>query len=115
VSVFIARCWSIAVALGHLIVDDLELLIRAAIDGLGLASMSDDRAAPHLARSSARERPVFQQQAVGRRHRSPRLRRSRDPRLHVTSLLGAKELRTELAGNSFLADGVPESRPDLGQ
>src|SRR5712691_12286371 len=34
---------------GPLIVDDVELLIRAAIDGVGLAFMSDDRAAPHLA------------------------------------------------------------------
>jgi len=34
---------------GPLIVDDLELVIRAAIDGVGLAFMGDDRAAPHLA------------------------------------------------------------------
>jgi DNA-binding transcriptional LysR family regulator len=34
---------------GPLVVDDLELAIRAAIDGVGLAFMSDDRAAPHLA------------------------------------------------------------------
>jgi DNA-binding transcriptional LysR family regulator len=33
---------------GPLVVDDLELLIRAALDGVGLAFMSDDRAAPHL-------------------------------------------------------------------
>ena len=30
-------------------VDDLELLIRAALDGVGVAYMSEDRAAPHLA------------------------------------------------------------------
>ena len=41
---------SLAVAVnGPLIVDDVELVIRAAIDGVGLAFMSDDRAAPHLA------------------------------------------------------------------
>ena len=34
---------------GPLVVDDVELMIRAAIDGVGLAFMSDDRAAPHLA------------------------------------------------------------------
>jgi DNA-binding transcriptional LysR family regulator len=34
---------------GPLIVDDLDLVIRAAIDGVGLAFMGDDRAAPHLA------------------------------------------------------------------
>ncbi len=34
---------------GSLVVDDVELMIRAAIDGVGLAFMSDDRAAPHLA------------------------------------------------------------------
>ena len=34
---------------GPLVVDDVELMIRAAIDGIGLAFMSDDRAAPHLA------------------------------------------------------------------
>jgi DNA-binding transcriptional LysR family regulator len=40
---------SLAVAVsGPLIVDDVELVIRAAIDGVGLAFMSDDRAAPHL-------------------------------------------------------------------
>lgn len=40
---------SLAVAVnGPLIVDDVELLIRAAIDGVGLAFMSDERAAPHL-------------------------------------------------------------------
>ena len=41
---------SLAVAVnGPLIVDDVELVIRAAIDGVGLAFMSDERAAPHLA------------------------------------------------------------------
>src|SRR3954447_5891619 len=39
---------SVAVS-GPLIVDDLDLVIRAAIDGVGLAYMSDDNAAPHLA------------------------------------------------------------------
>src|SRR4051812_13449488 len=34
---------------GPLIVDDLEMVIRAAIDGVGLAFMSEDDAAPHLA------------------------------------------------------------------
>jgi DNA-binding transcriptional LysR family regulator len=34
---------------GPLVVDDVELVIRAAIDGVGLAFMSEDRAAPHLA------------------------------------------------------------------
>ena len=34
---------------GPLVVDDLDLVIRAAIDGVGLAYMSEDRAAPHLA------------------------------------------------------------------
>jgi DNA-binding transcriptional LysR family regulator len=34
---------------GPLIVDDVELLIRAAIDGVGLAFMSDEQAAPHVA------------------------------------------------------------------
>jgi DNA-binding transcriptional LysR family regulator len=34
---------------GPLIVDDVELLVRAAIDGIGLAFMSDEQAAPHLA------------------------------------------------------------------
>src|SRR5436309_9474028 len=34
---------------GPLVVDDVELMIRAAIDGVGLAFISDDRAAPHLA------------------------------------------------------------------
>lgn len=39
---------SVAVS-GPLIVDDLNLVIRAAIDGVGLAYMSEDNAAPHLA------------------------------------------------------------------
>jgi len=34
---------------GPLIVDDLDMVIRAAIDGVGLAFMSEDHAAPHLA------------------------------------------------------------------
>jgi DNA-binding transcriptional LysR family regulator len=34
---------------GPLVVDDLDLVIRAAIDGVGLAYMGEDRAAPHLA------------------------------------------------------------------
>jgi DNA-binding transcriptional LysR family regulator len=34
---------------GPLIVDDLDLVIRAAIDGVGLAFMSENNAAPHLA------------------------------------------------------------------
>jgi DNA-binding transcriptional LysR family regulator len=34
---------------GPLIVDDVEVMIRAAIDGVGLAFMSEDRAATHLA------------------------------------------------------------------
>jgi DNA-binding transcriptional LysR family regulator len=35
--------------LGPLIVDDVELLIRAAVDGVGLAFMAEDSAGPHLA------------------------------------------------------------------
>src|SRR5437762_10144375 len=34
---------------GPLIVDDVEIMVRAALDGVGLAFMSEDRAAPHLA------------------------------------------------------------------
>jgi DNA-binding transcriptional LysR family regulator len=34
---------------GPLIVDDVDIMIRAAIDGVGLAFMSDELAAPHLA------------------------------------------------------------------
>jgi len=34
---------------GPLIVDDVEIMIRAAIDGVGLAFMSEEHAAPHLA------------------------------------------------------------------
>ena len=34
---------------GPLIVDDLELVIRAAVDGVGLAFMSEEHAAAHLA------------------------------------------------------------------
>ena len=41
---------SLAVAVeGPLIVDDAELMIRAAIDGAGLAYMLEAQAAPHLA------------------------------------------------------------------
>lgn len=41
---------SLSVAVnGPLIVDDVEILIRAAIDGIGLAFMSEEHAAPHLA------------------------------------------------------------------
>src|SRR5712691_7739220 len=40
---------SLSVAVnGPLIVDDVEILIRAAIDGVGLAFMSEEHAAPHL-------------------------------------------------------------------
>jgi len=35
---------------GPLIVDDVELMVRAALDGVGLAFMSEERAAPHLAK-----------------------------------------------------------------
>lgn len=42
------RSMSIAVN-GPLIVDDVALVIRAAIDGVGLAFLGDDLAAPHLA------------------------------------------------------------------
>lgn len=34
---------------GPLIVDDVDLVIRAAIDGVGLAFVSEERVAPHLA------------------------------------------------------------------
>jgi DNA-binding transcriptional LysR family regulator len=41
---------SLAVAVnGPLIVDDVEIMIRAAIDGVGLAFMSEEHAVPHLA------------------------------------------------------------------
>jgi DNA-binding transcriptional LysR family regulator len=41
---------SLSVAVnGPLIVDDVELVIHAAIDGVGLAFLSEDLAAPHLA------------------------------------------------------------------
>lgn len=41
---------SLAVAVtGPLILDDLDLVIRAALDGAGLAFMVEDEAAPHLA------------------------------------------------------------------
>src|SRR5947207_8735089 len=40
---------SLSVAVnGPLIVDDVEIVIRAAIDGIGLAFMSEDHAAPHI-------------------------------------------------------------------
>lgn len=39
---------SVAVS-GPLIVDDVELMTKAAIDGVGLAFMSDEHAAPHIA------------------------------------------------------------------
>ena len=40
---------SLAIAVnGPLIVDDVELVIRAALDGVGLAYLGEDRAAPHL-------------------------------------------------------------------
>jgi DNA-binding transcriptional LysR family regulator len=39
---------SVAVS-GPLVVDDLEIVIRAAIEGAGLAYMSEEHAAPHLA------------------------------------------------------------------
>ena len=34
---------------GPLIVDDVDLLIRAAIDGVGLAFLDEERVAPYLA------------------------------------------------------------------
>lgn len=44
---------SVAVAVnGPLILDDLELVIRAAIDGAGLAFMAEDRVAPYLSDST---------------------------------------------------------------
>lgn len=47
---------SLAVAVtGPLILDDLDLMIQAAIDGAGLAFMAEDRAAPHI-ESGALER-----------------------------------------------------------
>ncbi len=33
---------------GSLVLDDVDLMIRAAIDGAGLAFMAEDRARPHL-------------------------------------------------------------------
>src|SRR6266700_4307050 len=41
---------SLSVAVnGPLIVDDVEIVIRAAIDGIGLAFVGEDKVAPHLA------------------------------------------------------------------
>lgn len=37
---------------GPLIVDDVELLVRAALDGLGLAFMSEELAADHMAKGT---------------------------------------------------------------
>jgi DNA-binding transcriptional LysR family regulator len=37
---------------GPLIVDDMDVVIRAALDGVGLAFMSEELAAPHLARGT---------------------------------------------------------------
>ncbi len=44
---------SLSVAVnGPLIVDDVDLLVRAALDGLGLAFMSEELAAQHMARGA---------------------------------------------------------------
>jgi DNA-binding transcriptional LysR family regulator len=44
---------SLSVAVGGpLVVDDVELVIRAALDGVGLAYLGQDRAAPHLERGT---------------------------------------------------------------
>jgi len=37
---------------GSLIVDDVELVVQAALDGVGLAYLGEDRAAPYLERGS---------------------------------------------------------------
>jgi DNA-binding transcriptional LysR family regulator len=37
---------------GSLVVDDLDLVIRAALDGAGLAYMAEDKVAPYLADGS---------------------------------------------------------------
>jgi DNA-binding transcriptional LysR family regulator len=42
------KCLSVAVA-GPLVVDDLELVLRAAIDGVGLAYVAEQEVATHLA------------------------------------------------------------------
>jgi DNA-binding transcriptional LysR family regulator len=42
------KCLSVAVG-GPLIVDDLDLVIRAALDDVGLAYMDEENAAPHVA------------------------------------------------------------------
>ena len=48
---------SLSVAVnGPLIVDDVETLVRAAIDGVGLAFVSDERVAPQLAKRGAHSR-----------------------------------------------------------
>ena len=40
---------SVTVAVdGPLVVDDVDLVLRAALDGVGLAYVGEDRAAPHL-------------------------------------------------------------------
>ena len=43
---------NLSVSEGPLIVDDLEIVIRAAIDGVGLAFMSDEDATSHLTRGA---------------------------------------------------------------
>jgi DNA-binding transcriptional LysR family regulator len=44
---------SLSVAVdGPLVVDDVELVIRAALDGVGLAYVGEDRAAPHIERGA---------------------------------------------------------------
>jgi DNA-binding transcriptional LysR family regulator len=44
---------SLSVAVnGPLIVDDLDLVIRAVLEGVGFAYMSEEKAAPHLARGA---------------------------------------------------------------
>jgi DNA-binding transcriptional LysR family regulator len=45
------KACSVAVS-GPLIVDDLNLVVQAALDGVGLAYMSEDNAAEHLANGS---------------------------------------------------------------
>ncbi len=51
---------SVAVSVnGALIVDDVELLIRAAVDGVGLAFVSESHAEPYLAAGSSLRRERF--------------------------------------------------------